>query len=263
MKVLITGSKGYIGTNLKYFLKDRDIQFVECDLPSCDIRRFEKYRFENIDAIVHLAAISGLKNCIMDVLGAYEINVLASYKLINYCLERNIPFIFTSSQAAKGTSYYGYTKACVEDYAIDRCKSGLKSYILRLSNVYGGIDFLKKKSTVISRFLKQYRNNEKLTVYGNGNQKRNFIHVLDVCEIIYLALFSKIPCCTKIDVGSEDTISINDLAKLFNTDIIYTNGLVGDKNVSLNLKEINKLYKCKYKLRNWLKNEIDNQFNIR
>jgi len=259
MKVLITGSKGYIGTNLKNFLNNKNVQVVECDLPNCDIRKFEKYKFENINAIVHLAAISGLKNCIMDVLGAYEINVLASYKIVDFCLEENIPLIFASSQAAKGTSYYGYTKACVEDYIIDKCKFSLKSYIFRLANVYGGIDFLKKKNTVISKFLKQYKNNEKLTIYGNGNQKRNFIHVLDVCEIIYLALTSnKIPYCTKIDAGSEDVISINDLAKLFNTDVIYTSGLVGNKDVSLDLIELNKFYKCKYKLKDWLKNEINN-----
>ncbi|MCD6125049.1 SDR family oxidoreductase [bacterium] len=258
MKVLITGSKGYIGANLKHFLKNRNVQFIECDLPNCDIRQFEKYKFENINAIIHSAAISGLKNCIINALEAYETNVLASYKLIDFCLEKRIPFIFTSSQAAKGTSYYGYTKACVEDYIIDKCKFGLKSYIFRLTNVYGGIDFLKKKNTVISKFLKQYKNNEKLTIYGDGNQKRNFIHVLDVCEIIYLALNSKVPCCTKIDIGSDDTISINDLAKLFSTDVNYTTGLVGNKNVSLNLEEMNKFYKCKYKLKDWLKDEINN-----
>jgi len=259
MKVLITGSKGYIGTNLKNFLSNRNIQLVECDLPDCDIRRIEEYKFKNIDAVVHLAAISGLKNCIMDVLEAYEINVLASYKIVDSCLEKNIPLIFASSQAVKGTSYYGHTKTCVEDYIIDKCKLGLKSYIFRLANVYGGIDFLKKKNTVISKFLKQYKNNEKLTIYGDGNQKRNFIHVLDVCEIIYLALTSnKIPCCTKIDVGSEDTISINNLAKLFNTNVTYASGLVGNKDVNLDLTKLNKFYKCKYKLEDWLKNEIDN-----
>ena len=259
MKVLITGSKGYIGTNLKNFLNNKNVQVVECDLPNCDIRKFEEYKFKNIDAIVHLAAISGLKNCVMDALGAYEINVLASYKIVDFCLEKNIPLVFASSQAVKGTSYYGYTKACVEDYIINKCKLGLKSYIFRLANVYGGIDFLKKKNTVISKFLKQYKNNEKLTIYGDGNQKRNFIHVLDVCEIIYLTLTSnKISCCTKIDVGSEDIISINNLAKFFNTDINYTSGLVGAKDVNLNLTELNRFYKCKYKLKDWLKNEINN-----
>ena len=262
-KVFLTGSRGYIGTNVSNFLERKGLKVLHCDLPDCDIVNLNHLP-EIPDAIVHLAAVTGVEKCKKDPVYCFTVNVIGSYNVITLALTNKIPIIIISSQAAKYTnaSYYGFTKRCAERYALQLFNFGLKGVILRPSNVYGGSLFLEKKDTVIARFIKRYKEGKPLIIYGDGRQHRNFLHVEDLCKAIWMCLmkFEERDYIQDIlDIVSLDTLTINDVADLFeNAKKVYDkNGYVGSRDVNFNA--IKTLYKIEYKPRMYLQEWIGKQ----
>lgn len=215
MKVLITGSAGYIGTNLKALFDEKDIRYVEVD-------KVNGVRAENIpnlggcEAVVHLAALSGIPDCDADPKDAALSNIAATYNIFHLALEEGIPVVFASSQAAKTPTVgiYGFTKFAGEQEAFRLNKIGGHIRVYRFANVYGGLAY-EKKGTVVSAFLKRKKAGLPLIINGDGMQSRDFIHAYDICNAIYLGLMKDIPVDKPIDVGSGEEVSIITLASMF------------------------------------------------
>jgi UDP-glucose 4-epimerase len=98
------------------------------------------------------------------------------------------------------------------------CKKYSKKYgfpvaILRFANIYGPGFLYKRKLTVIHRFILQALLERPLTIRGDGNQKRDFIYIDDVCEAICYALKFKTVKGIKY-VGWNKFISINEVVNL-------------------------------------------------
>jgi UDP-glucose 4-epimerase len=223
-KILLTGSEGYIGKNLQslygYFLPvDLENGKNVIDLTADDLK--------DITGIVHLAAISGIKECDTNKELAVEYNTWSTYHLLS--LRPDVPFIFASSQAAKNpVNWYAKTKLQSERYIMEMAN---KFVILRFSNVYGGFGYLTKKTSVVANFLNAAISNQPLIINGDGSQTRDFIHVDDVCKCIVNAI--KNPCNRVIDIGSGIGTSIKDLAMSISDNIQYKEGSHGvDGNVA-------------------------------
>lgn len=94
------------------------------------------------------------------------------------------------NKVAKPLSPYGASKLACEGYCSAFYNSyGLKTITLRFSNAYG--PYSLHKNSVIAKFIKDGILNGKLTIYGDGTQTRDFIHVEDICNGIYLCLSFK------------------------------------------------------------------------
>jgi len=231
MKILITGGNCYIGTNLINLMRkgEYDVDFDICDcgigLPLAEYLTFDYIK--EYDGIIHLAALSGIAACEKDGMDAVIKNVLTSINVFKQALRAKIPVVFTSSQAAKDpqSSIYANLKWTSEMMAKFYNTLGGENYVLRLSNVYGGYDYLAKKQTCVKQFITRYRDGLPLIIHGNGEQIRDFIHVFDVCDAIincFIFRYLGVPTEYKskkiedpIDIGTGRVISIMELQAMF------------------------------------------------
>ena len=223
-RILITGGAGYIGTNLQKYLTadwfDYDVDICDYgevhsgdlplaeDLSSSDI---EKY-----DGIVHLAAMSGIVACDENPAKATRRNLLTAMNVFMEAAKFKIPVVFTSSGAAKDprSSSYAMQKRLCELMAEDLNRKGANITVFRLCNVYGGVEYIERKNTVIKKFYERYKEQLVLEIDGDGTQERDFINVEDVCVFIERGLNH--PYKTPVDIGTGVGTSIDQIADFFN-----------------------------------------------
>ena len=157
---------------------------------------------KNIDSSIHLAAHAGVIPSIENPFFDLEVNVQGTLNLLHASVKSKVAkFIFASSNASLGIqdppvneervprplSPYGSSKLAGEGYCSAFFVSyGLKTVCLRFSNVYG--PYSLHKNSVVPIFIKDGLLKGELTIYGNGHQTRDFIHVDDICQAIYLIL---------------------------------------------------------------------------
>jgi len=83
---------------------------------------------------------------------------------------------------------------------------------LRFSYVYGPYSY--HKGSVIPEFFRQIRRGRELTIYGDGEQTRDFLYVADVCQAIGAALEADLPWGQAIQLGTGEKTTINSLLRL-------------------------------------------------
>ena len=245
---IVTGGLGFIGSHLvdllinkkfKVFIIDNGysgkIQNIKKNknlkIIKDDIRNINYNKFKNIDYIFHLAALADIVPSINNPYEYISVNVEGTVKMLELGRRLKIKkFIYAASASCYGFASiptsenhkinpqypYAFSKyvgeRCVEHWSkIYR----LNFISIRIFNAYG----LRSRTSgnygaVFGVFLTQKLHNKPLTIVGDGSQKRDFIHVLDVANAFFLAAISK----TKnkiINIGSSKPKSINQIAKLF------------------------------------------------
>ena len=175
MKVLCTGSQGYIGLNLVPYLINRK-HHVRCydKIFNQDILDKEQLAesMRGCDIVYNLAAIPGIRNCEENKQLAHDINVVGANNVVETATNYGVKPVLFSSFAVKGDSYYGKTKLEMEKQNKD------KAVILRMSNVFGGIDYQKMKA---NNFLSRIAVDDPIQVYDK-TQTRDFVHVNSVLD---------------------------------------------------------------------------------
>lgn len=107
-------------------------------------------------------------------------------------------------------SFYGISKLTAEKYIERFAQShGFEYVIFRYSNVYGPRQDPFGEGGVISIFCERMQNNKDVTIFGDGNQTRDFIFVEDVAEANYLALQN--PIKGTFNLSTNTRVSINEL----------------------------------------------------
>ena len=268
--ILITGGAGFIGSNLAEFLlkrkynvsiiddlsvgkrsniKSKNIQFIKKDITQINKVKFKK----KIDVIIHLAAraeilISKDKEEIYSISNLYALQKLLNFASRNYVKK----FIFASSASIYGDTknkkitenyksdpkhFYAYTKLIGEKMIINYCKiNQIKHSIFRFFNIYG-----KNSNAVVAKFIAQKLQNKKITIYGNGKQKRDFLHVDDLNNAIYKSIKLKKRDDQIYNLGSGKAESIINLKKIISkeNDHIFLEKRNDDIEISIsNIKKI-------------------------
>lgn len=157
---------------------------------------------EDINTVVHLAAHAGVVPSVEDPFFDFEVNALGTLNLLDASVKKGVEkFVLASSNAPIGNqappmdenkppkplSPYGASKLACEGYCSAFHGSyGLKTISLRFSNAYG--PYSLHKNSVIAKFIKDAMIKGGLTIYGDGTQTRDFIHVDDICQAIFLVL---------------------------------------------------------------------------
>jgi UDP-glucose 4-epimerase len=154
------------------------------------------------NGVVHLAGQTGVMPSLTAPRRDMEKNVAGSLNMLEACREAGVGrFIFASSSAPLGDcpppvnenslphplSPYGASKLAVEGYcSAYHAAFGIKTLALRFSNVYGPNS--RKKGSVVAAFMRNVLRGQPLTIYGDGSQTRDFLHVDDLCQAVTLAL---------------------------------------------------------------------------
>lgn len=255
MNILITGNKGFVGSNLVKKLDNHKIIGVDLRdgnniLDSNFINAlFEYYQF---DAVIHLAAIAGVGYSIDHSEEVLTNNIIGFDTLAKAAIQHGAKhFIYASSSSVYGDdgtqkSPYAVSKATNElQAAMYSNLSDMKFTGLRFFTVYGeGI----REDLAISKFKKAIENDEPLTVYGDGSQKRDFTYVDDITEAIKLIVESDKEWKNEVfDIGYGKKTTVSELVKILK-DIINPSfdKVIYEQEKSYDVKETlanpNKLY---------------------
>ncbi len=153
---------------------------------------------EGMDAVVHLAANTGVGPSVEDPMLDCMSNVVGTLNMLEASRRSNISrFVFASSGAPIGEatppiheempahpmSPYGASKLSGEGYcsAYYHC-FGLETVALRFGNVYGPGSY--HKQSVVAKFIKQILSGDELEIYGDGKQTRDYIFIDDLLDAI-------------------------------------------------------------------------------
>ena len=249
MKILVTGGAGFIGSHLVEELLSNEHEilifdncltgkkenleitgnftFINDDFGSENsLELIEKF---DPDICFHLAAQSSVVVSVEDPALDFEHNILQPIKLIQVLLKSNCKkFVFTSSggtifgepsviptaeedYADEPESPYGVAKKRLNELIKIMLKNSSMTYsILNLSNVYGPRQDPHGEAGVVSIFANKYLKNEEPTIYGDGEQTRDYIYVKDVVSALIKA--SKIEENHFLNIGTGIETSVNDLA---------------------------------------------------
>lgn len=269
MNILISGYKGFIGSNLVKYLSNNNIIGVDIkDGNNVIDSNYLDSVMDGIDAVIHFAALAGVGYSIEHSEEVLYNNIVGFDTLAKCAIKHNVKhFVYASS-----SSVYGDNGNVKSPYAVSKATNELQAQVysnlsntkftgLRFFTVYGeGI----RQDLAISKFIRAMKNNETIHVYGDGTQKRDFTYVEDICEAVKVILESDKEWKNEIfDIGYGESTTVNELIEILKSiinpsfdNVIYEDEKAYD--VKTTLASPNKLYKWfgfkpKYDIKNGLK----------
>lgn len=223
---IVLGSEGFIGKYLVNYLKNQDQQVVGWDIKNGVAQDCSTANLSlNKEDVVYFLAwdVGGAKYLYREDTQLKQLNLnLKLMKNVFDQLERSkCSFIFISSQLASTDSVYGTMKRLGELWT-----SQIGGCCLRLWNVYGAYEDFSDRSHVISDFIHQAQDYGKIEVITTGDERRQFIHIRDVCDAIKLVL--KNGDKNIYDITSFGWVDIKYAAKLI-ADFMSVSVFLGNK----------------------------------
>lgn len=211
MKLLLTGSEGFIGKAVQEVVKDKAYTYRydrTLGLNILDDHTLYNYMV-NCDLVIHLAAETGIERSWLDPNHFYENNVLGSAKVFKAAREMNKKVIYASTgEVHVSNNPYAASKAGAEAAAKSEQQKGLDIVTLRILNPYGE---RQPNNYIIPRFFRLALENKPITIHGTGEQRKDYIHVSDIAEALWAA--RELPAGTISDLGTGETQSIKDIAE--------------------------------------------------
>ncbi len=215
-RVVVTGGSGFIGRHVVAELQSAGARVRVVDLaphpnPAVDIvlgdiadrQVLERTLDGGCDAIVHLAAVTSVLRSLEHPELTYHTNVEGTALLLEAARSADVQALaFASTNAVTGPmkaaaitedatleplTPYGATKAAAEMLmSAYTAAYGLRCASLRLTNVYG--PGMQAKDSIVARLMRAIRLGNTFEIYGDGQQVRDYVHVLDVVAAVKLAL---------------------------------------------------------------------------
>ena len=222
IKNLVLGSEGFIGKPFCKYLESigEEVQKFDIKKDKNEDARNIKLNLKNIDRVYFLAwDVGGAKYLYNESLQLDQLNwnIKILINIMPQLKEAKIPFLFISSQLAEEyDTVYGVTKRLGEVWT--RLLNGV---FIRQWNVYGPIEQESIRSHVMSDFVQQAVDTSEIKMITTGQEKRQFVHIEDVCIAWHKALSENIKGIH--DVTSFEWIKIIDIANIIAK---YTNAKV-------------------------------------
>jgi UDP-glucose 4-epimerase len=298
IRSLVTGGAGFIGSNLVDALLNLDHEVIVIDNESSevhdcfywnnlaknykmDIRDYEntKNLYKDVDYVFHLAAQSRIQPAINNPIEAVSVNSVGTATVLQCSLEFGVKrVIYSSTSSAYGRNPVPNVETqpddCLNPYSVSKvsgeklCKMytelfGLPTIIFRYFNVYGNRQPLKGEyAPVIGLFIKQMKNNQPLTIVGDGSQKRDFSYIDDIINANIIA-FSKDLDPSHFgqvyNVASGTNYSINEIASMISDSVIYIPARIGEAKETLsNTNKIKSVFgwNSKTSIEDWINKNI-------
>lgn len=263
MKALVTGGAGFIGSNICRRLLDEGWSVTVLDsflsgyrrnldeLPGIrlvegDVRDPAAVAdaIDGSETVFHLAASVGNKRSVDDPIGDAEINLIGTIRLLEAARRTNVRKIVISSSAAifgelktlpidenhpiDPDSPYGVSKLAEEKVGLAYAKLyGFEVVCLRYFNVYGPNQRFDAYGNVIPIFVFKILAAEPITIFGDGDQTRDFVNVRDIVQANLKAAAAS-GVSGAFNIGSGTRISVNELVRTLKAvmpekiEVIYT-----------------------------------------
>lgn len=217
IKNLVIGSEGFIGAPLCTYLEKRGEKITRFDIKrrKQEDGRTAKLPLQKFDRVYFLAwEVGGAKYLYKKNTQLHQLNW--NVQLLNNIMpqlqKHKTPFIFTSSQLAEEIdTIYGATKKLGELWT-----QQLGGACVRLWNIYGALEKVSERSHVIGDFVYQALTTGKIRMMTTGKEKRQFLHINDLCEGLHHILKNNLNN-TIYDLTSFEWTSVRDIADLIAT----------------------------------------------
>lgn len=240
MRVLVTGSAGFIGSHLVEKLS-RNQKVIGIDNFSTGIiehpmtanidlvsDNIEPY-FKNIDVVFHLAANPDVKLGAINTKIHVEQNIIATHKVLEAMRTNDVKkIVFASTSTVYGNakkiptpetysplepiSLYGASKLACEALISAYCHTfGMQSWIFRLANIIGS----RSNHGILPDFIQKLKiSPSELEIFGNGEQNKSYLHIEDCVTAIIQGFEKANEKINILNVGSKDQIKVREIADI-------------------------------------------------
>ncbi|AKB18814.1 SDR family NAD(P)-dependent oxidoreductase [Methanosarcina sp. WWM596] len=209
--------------NLDIVLKSGDATFINADITN--LSRMKEIIDSTVDYVYHEAAQAGVRISVEDPFKPNDVNVLGTLNVLKASLDAGVKKVINASSSSvygkvkylpfdeqhptEPVSPYGVSKLAAEHY----CRVfyevyGLPTTSLRYFTVYGP---RMRPDLAISIFTRKMLADEPITVFGDGEQTRDFTYIEDVVEANKRLLYNKSTDGKVLNIGGGNRISVNDL----------------------------------------------------
>ncbi|MDE8668147.1 NAD-dependent epimerase/dehydratase family protein [Pseudarthrobacter sp. H3Y2-7] len=252
MDILITGGCGFIGTNLvNHLLAQPDVERVRTldnyvtglrrTVPHArvqeiegDLRSYDDVlrASDGVDAVVHLGALPSVPRSIKDPLSTNAVNIDGTLHVLEAARANGVQHVSVASSssvyganpalpkveslATLPLSPYAVTKLATESYTNAYATSyGLNTIAFRFFNVFGPLQRADHVyAAVIPKFLAALKNNEPLTIFGDGEQSRDFTSIHAVTDAITKSALRTVTSETPVNLAFGTRTSLNGVVAL-------------------------------------------------
>ncbi len=242
-RVLLIGANGYIGRHIAYFLEQADIKFVPAGKRPTSIDGYKNYVQVDItnpdslrqldfdiDCVFMFSGLTGTKNDEVSKKLYTLVNEQGLKNVLDCCKDTKPRVVFPSSRLVYKGQKNVFLKEDTDNeaktiYAQNKinCEQLLKDYqgefgidytVFRICVPYGNLIDSNYSYGTLGFFLNRATNNQSITLYGTGEQKRTFTHISDIVHLIFEILSFSESKNNIYNIGSYDAKSLLEVANL-------------------------------------------------
>ncbi|MEM1944839.1 MAG: NAD-dependent epimerase/dehydratase family protein [Nitrososphaerota archaeon] len=237
MRVLVTGSSGFIGRHLTEYLRETGYQVVEADIADgAEIRVdvsspedvFNKLSKTDVEAIIHLAAIADIPKTIENPYNCFRVNCYGTLNMLELATRLAVSrFIYLSSANYYGApekipveendkpsprTPYDHSKVASEHFVWSyHHTKKLPAVVLRPWKTFGEYE---QPNKVVPRFIRACLTGEPIPLYNHGQDVTDFYHVENLCHVVDLCLKNGAAVGNAFNVGTGRKVSVKELAEI-------------------------------------------------
>lgn len=227
-KLLITGSNGFLAGHLANEAKKRGYYtqgltrhianngnlLDNVYLGDMRDKELVEKAVNTADAVINIAGILGTQETVNNPYPSVEVNILGALNVFEACRIWKIPCIQIAVGNWWENNSYSITKTTAERFAVMYAKEhGVKINVVRALNAFGEKQKAKPVRKIIPSFITKALSNEKIQIYGDGQQSMDMVYVKDVANILLNVLENETTYGNTFEAGTGIGLSVTDIAK--------------------------------------------------